>query len=33
VVAVAAHDQIDRGKLAILAEGHRREQKNRDERK
>ena len=26
VVAVAAHDQIDQGKLAVLAEGHRREE-------
>jgi CRP-like cAMP-binding protein len=26
VVAVAAHDQIDQGKLAALAEGHRREE-------
>ena len=33
VVAVAAHDQIDRGKLAILAGDHRREEQNRDERK
>ena len=33
VVAVVAHDQIDRGKLAILAGDHRREEQNRDERK
>jgi hypothetical protein len=26
VVAVAPHDQIDQGKLAVLAEGHRREE-------
>ena len=28
VVAVAAHDQIDQGKLAVLAEGHRREEQH-----
>lgn len=27
VVAVAPHDQIDQGKLAVLAEGHRREER------